>query len=87
VVRTILLARTLSEGTEYAQSAGLARRDYVVISPLMAARLDGIRLRDGDLIAEFEGFRTHPRAAEIVRMLERTAVVCRSQPRWEKIGT
>lgn len=85
-MRTVMLARTETEGRAYARQAGLRPPEYVLVAG--PASLHGLRLTEDDLVFEFPNFRDRPDADRIVEAMK---VVCRTSagagPRWERAQT
>lgn len=80
---TILLTETEDEAESYARAASLVKGDYVVGT---VHRLEGIRLTDSDLIAEFHSFKRNPDRSDIEDVLLHALAKGPSKPRWERIG-
>lgn len=88
-MKTILLARTEAEAKAYADSAELDPRETWLCTPDAsgARRLQGLRLSNEDLIAEFPGFRSQPNSYLVIQALNRIMVFGKTRPAWRAIGT
>ena len=87
-MKTVLLVRNKDEGEHYAREAGLQpyARTTIIVTPLMAASIDGLKFDEGDLVCEFPGFREHPRSHQVINRL--TASMRKSNnagPVWKAI--
>ena len=81
---TILLTETSEEAESYARAASLRKGDYLVASSIR--RVEGLRVTDDDLIAEFHSFKRHPDHDAISDCLLANIVRAATKPRWERIG-
>jgi len=87
VVKVIILARTHDEAQAYANTAGLAARDVIICGPHSDTALQGIRLSNEDLIAEFPGFREAEGSHRVIQTLNSIMDSGNTTPTWRKIGT
>lgn len=81
-MRTFILAGTVQDAQQYAAGAGLSPKNATIVTS--AATINGLRLQEEDLIAEFEGFREREDWQDVVNALRVHFVG--SGPTWERIG-
>ena len=83
-MRVIILAKNKAEALDYMALANLRGRDVTIVSSPQS--LNGLRLDETDLIAEFPGFNQHRDADKIRATLRRVMAKNEAQPLWKIIG-
>lgn len=84
-MKVIILAGSIAEAEEHARNAGLDFKD--VIMPQSERPLQGMRVRDEDLIVELPTFAQHPLRERIRQSLRVSISMCKSDAVWHVIGS
>lgn len=85
-MKVFLLAGSTPEAASYAQAAGLRSGEFTYVAT--PQQVEGHRFDEGDLIAEFFSFKTHPLHEQIEDSLLASLAknAPGSRPRWARIG-